>query len=116
MLARFGATRDPLVADRVAKTCLLLPKLGGDTKQLTALDDIAANSGGAPGYDSWFRDRQKAWRNIAMRISRRRLKSLDNRPEKLLVISAEATMDFYLAMTLQKLGRAKDAQDAMQRA
>jgi WD40 repeat protein/tRNA A-37 threonylcarbamoyl transferase component Bud32 len=115
MLARFGSTHDPLVADRVAKTCLLLPKLGGDIKQLATLDDIAANSGGAPGYDSWFTI-GKGLAEYRADDFKAALKSLEKRSEKLLVISAEATMDFYLAMTLQKLGRAKDAQDAMQRA
>jgi tetratricopeptide (TPR) repeat protein len=47
-LARFGATKDPFVAERVARNCLLLPVPGMDLSLVEKLADLAATAG--PGY------------------------------------------------------------------
>ena len=42
MLARFGATNDPVVAEHVAKACLLLPATGADLDAACQLANVAA--------------------------------------------------------------------------
>ena len=44
MLAKFGATKDPNVADRTAKDCLLLPHWGIDLTMVSKLADTAINA------------------------------------------------------------------------
>ncbi len=45
MLVRFGATKDPNYAQRIAKVCLLLPVTGEDLTRSSSLADSALSSG-----------------------------------------------------------------------
>ncbi len=48
MLARFGATDDPTIAERVAKACLLRPATGADLEAACRLADTAAAAAEKP--------------------------------------------------------------------
>jgi serine/threonine protein kinase len=54
MVVRFGATRDPLVADRLVKDCLILPWSGPEVARLSGLADMAVKEGSS----------HKAWRRF----------------------------------------------------
>ena len=54
MLARFGASKDPGVAERVSKACLLLPAAGADLEAACRLADIAAAEVDTSQYGAWF--------------------------------------------------------------
>jgi tetratricopeptide (TPR) repeat protein len=45
MLARFGATADPLTGERIAKACLLLPMTGEDLTTASRMADTAVTVG-----------------------------------------------------------------------
>jgi tetratricopeptide (TPR) repeat protein len=48
MLARFGTTQDPVVAERTAKACLLLPTSSAEVKAPAALAQRAVEKGAGP--------------------------------------------------------------------
>jgi serine/threonine protein kinase len=51
ILSEFGSTTDPIVAERMAKDCLILPPPAGSLNQLAKLADIAVAAG--PNDRSW---------------------------------------------------------------
>jgi tetratricopeptide (TPR) repeat protein len=55
MLQQFGATRDRFVADRTAKTCMLLSGATADLAQQLRLVDLVFAPGGDDGMLPWFR-------------------------------------------------------------
>jgi hypothetical protein len=54
MLQRFGETRDPVEAERTAKTCLLLPASGKDTDLACRLADRSVLLGKNDPAAHWF--------------------------------------------------------------
>jgi serine/threonine protein kinase len=50
-LSQFGATADPVVAERIARDCLMLPPRAANLARLAKLADIAVSAG--PTNDSW---------------------------------------------------------------
>jgi serine/threonine-protein kinase len=57
LLANFGTTTDPAVAERTARACLLLPATGNDLRQAVALADRAVDIGRVKNstYLSYYR-------------------------------------------------------------
>jgi tetratricopeptide (TPR) repeat protein len=53
-LARFGGTNDPVVAERMAKGCLILPVRGIDLKAVAHLADTAITEGQGHAYFPFF--------------------------------------------------------------
>jgi tetratricopeptide (TPR) repeat protein len=45
IIRRFGGTKDPLIADPMAKDCLILPSSGADLKAVATLADVAVTRG-----------------------------------------------------------------------
>ena len=54
LLARFGDTTDPQIAERTARACLLLPEEGEELRQAAALADRAAAAGPKHFLYSYF--------------------------------------------------------------
>jgi tetratricopeptide (TPR) repeat protein len=54
MLTRFGGTKDPSLAERTAKTCLLAPDASGALKRATELAEQAVTGTEHDGNYSWF--------------------------------------------------------------
>jgi tetratricopeptide (TPR) repeat protein len=54
MIAQFGGTKDPGVADNVVKCCLILPFSGVDLKAMGELADRAVTLGNQSEYLPWF--------------------------------------------------------------
>jgi serine/threonine-protein kinase len=57
LLANFGTTTDPSVAERTARACLLLPATGNELRQAVALADRAVDIGRVknPGWLGYYR-------------------------------------------------------------
>jgi len=56
IVAHFAGTNDPVVAERMAKECLILPDAGVDLSVVTALADTAVTKGqDMPGLLPWFK-------------------------------------------------------------
>jgi tetratricopeptide (TPR) repeat protein len=53
-LKQFGGTNDPVAAERVAKTCLLVPPSAEDLPRITALAETAVTRGKDQGAYNWF--------------------------------------------------------------
>jgi serine/threonine protein kinase len=51
VLRQFGATQDPMIAERMAKDCLLLPPLAADLETLGKMADVAVAAG--PTHTLW---------------------------------------------------------------
>ena len=54
MLERFGKTTDPVVAERTARACLLLPASGDELERAAALADRAVATGAKHRYFGYF--------------------------------------------------------------
>jgi tetratricopeptide (TPR) repeat protein len=54
MLKKFGQTANPLLAERIAKVCMLVPGVITDRKKVEGLADIAANAEATGIYRSWY--------------------------------------------------------------
>jgi serine/threonine-protein kinase len=54
LLARFGASTDPVIAERTGRACLLLPASGEDLQQAAALADRAEAAGPTHGFYGYF--------------------------------------------------------------
>jgi len=54
LLARFGDTTDPTIAERVSRACLLLPASGDELQRAAALSDRAIAAGPKHGYYGFF--------------------------------------------------------------
>jgi tetratricopeptide (TPR) repeat protein/tRNA A-37 threonylcarbamoyl transferase component Bud32 len=53
-LEQFGAATDPVVAERTAKVCLILPSSGADLERVTRLADLALSAGTNHWAITWF--------------------------------------------------------------
>jgi tetratricopeptide (TPR) repeat protein len=53
-LAQFGGTTDPVIAERIAKVCLLWPSSGVDLKASAALAETAVEVGNSNSVLAWF--------------------------------------------------------------
>ncbi|HWV99900.1 MAG TPA: protein kinase, partial [Candidatus Acidoferrum sp.] len=54
IIPRFGGARDPMIADQMAKDCLILPSSGADMHAVGALADVAVTRGTNYGSYSLF--------------------------------------------------------------
>ena len=55
MLDKYGDTQQDFIADRTAKTCLLIPGAGGDVGQLNKMMDLAVEHPTNRNFLPWFR-------------------------------------------------------------
>ena len=54
IVSQFSNTTDPLVADKMAKDCLILPSSGVDLKSVAALADVAVSRGSNTTFGDYF--------------------------------------------------------------
>jgi serine/threonine protein kinase/Flp pilus assembly protein TadD len=54
VLAHFGATPDPVIAERMAKDCLIIPMSGADLDTLAKMADLAVTAGKSHPYIPYF--------------------------------------------------------------
>ena len=108
LLARFGKTTDPTVAERTSRACLLSPKEGVDLVQASALADYALAKGAADESLPWFQ--------FAKGLSEYRRGRLDQ-ATLLLKQSAAAGVRveslLILAMIEQRKGQTREAQKTL---
>jgi tetratricopeptide (TPR) repeat protein len=115
MLERFGNTKDPDIAERTAKTCLLLPEVSADRKRLARLLDLASTQ--KPDHPGM------PWYQLAKGLAAYRAghfadalpwlkKSLANQAP----VYVQANAHFLLAMAQHRLGRAAAARATLARA
>jgi eukaryotic-like serine/threonine-protein kinase len=108
MLERFGDTKDQLVADRLGKTCLLLPSAGGDVERLNELIDRALSPGPESRNLRWFQmakgmaEYRAGHFEAAIDWLTRSRQAHDN-------LAALATIETFLAMANYRLGHESDA-------
>ena len=116
MLERFGATEDPMIAERTAKVCLLLPADADELKRLGALAERAVTNGAARGELPYFhlarglaeyrrgnRDAAEEWLGKAL--------SAKNASWNLTVPA-----HLILAMIQQRRGKSQEARESLARA
>ena len=110
LLARFGTTTDPCVAERTARACLLLPATEDELRQAVALAERAAAvdpskySGAYPYSCS-----PGAWRNTVRGGSIGRSPSMRGEAPKLIGPAARLV----LAMALHRSGQAAEARKTL---
>jgi tetratricopeptide (TPR) repeat protein len=114
MLDRFGATDDPMIAERTAKACLLAPA-PVDPGLVTALAERSVVRGADHAYIDYFR--------LARGMAEARLGDPARAAERLEQVRAaqgdsfrEAMAGFFLAIADQRLGRADEARAALRTA
>jgi WD40 repeat protein/tetratricopeptide (TPR) repeat protein len=112
MLARFGATDDPIIAERTAKACLLAPGHPVDPRTLVALAGRSVAAGANHGYIDYFR------LALAMAMARcgdpaLAIPELESVRDVRGDAYREALAGFFLAMAYQKVGRPADARAAL---
>jgi tetratricopeptide (TPR) repeat protein len=116
MLGRWGGTADPELAERTAKTCLLLPG-AADPQQLLSLTEGAVAKASTPDLLTWFRMAKSLslyrcgdYRGCAQLVELcKREQDRDNAPRT-------ATCDLLLAMSNQRLGESASAEAVLDRA
>jgi hypothetical protein len=54
LLARFGATNDPVIAERIVKTCMLAPDANVDLDRVIKLSERIVVGHESPRYYRWF--------------------------------------------------------------
>jgi tetratricopeptide (TPR) repeat protein len=116
MLARFGKTGDPVIAERTAKACLLLPGTAEDVAPAAALADRALRAGERHTFRPYF----ELSRALAD-YRRGRYRAAEKRLEELLAggqRSWDLTVPGLLvqAMARQRLGQAGPARQTLARA
>jgi tetratricopeptide (TPR) repeat protein len=115
MLKRFGDTDQPEVADRTAKTCLLLPDAVADIDRALKLADQAVTGTEKSGYFHWFLfgkglAEYRAGRHLeAVQWLERLTPNAGGEP-------LGATVFAVLAMAQHRMGRAEEAEAALARA
>jgi WD40 repeat protein/serine/threonine protein kinase/tetratricopeptide (TPR) repeat protein len=116
MLARFGRTDNPNVAERTAKTCLLIPDAVGDLAPVLELAGRAATGTEQHADYSWF----LLCRGMADYRAGRFADAID-RLDRCVALGGKAPYrdvlaHLLLAMAHQKQGRADEARKALERA
>jgi serine/threonine-protein kinase len=116
MLKRFGETDRPDIAERAAKTCLLLADAGVDRGQVYQLAERALARGTGHAYEKWFHlakgmadYRGGQFARAAAELQ----KSLSPGSEKPYL---DGTAYLFLAMAHHQLGHAEEAQQSMRKA
>jgi serine/threonine-protein kinase len=115
MLERFGATEDPLMAERTAKVCLLLPAEGDQLKRLVELAERAVTHGAGRAELSYF--------HLARGLAEYRRGNPDTAGEWLgKALSANDSWNLtvpahlILAMIQQQRGKPEEARESLARA
>ncbi len=54
LLQHFGDTKDPTIAERTSRACLLLPATGEELQKAAALADLAVNAGQKQPPNDWY--------------------------------------------------------------
>jgi serine/threonine protein kinase/Flp pilus assembly protein TadD len=121
-ITQFGSTQDPLIADRMAKACLILPSSGVDLSKLVQLTETAVTKGvGNPlfGYLECTRGlceyRQSHFENAVDWVR----KGINiGKPDEGLAVDSHVRVLAYvvLAMANFKLGQTNDASAALAKA
>jgi serine/threonine-protein kinase len=110
LLAQFGSTTDPAVAERTGRACLLLPAPQGETEQAAALTDRAVDSGRL-GHEFAF-----PYRLFAQGLARYRQGRFE---DAIRLMSGEAASvmgpspRLVLAMALYQQGHQEEAREAL---
>jgi tetratricopeptide (TPR) repeat protein len=116
MLEKFGGSESLEIADRTAKTCLLLPE-GGDPKLLLAMADRLLAKAGDEDLQAWL-NLLKALAQYRMGDDRgcldaaQKCKDFSGRT----YAARAAATDLLLAMASQRLGRPEEARAALEAA
>ncbi|HEY7154949.1 MAG TPA: protein kinase [Gemmataceae bacterium] len=117
MLQRFGSTRDPKIAERVAKACLLLPAKPEEQNQAARLAERAVRDGAKHPFRPWFEFAKGLadYRQGQFARAEQRLRSL------LASVGPEmwplyVQGHLVLAMTQQRLDQSSKAHDSLNRA
>jgi Tfp pilus assembly protein PilF len=104
LLARFGDTTDPIVAERTSRACLLLPWSGADLRRATALAERAAADTKSPNY---------VFSELAKGLAEYR----NDRPEQAIPLLREAApriaSRLVLAMALYRAGQKEEARQTL---
>jgi WD40 repeat protein/serine/threonine protein kinase/tetratricopeptide (TPR) repeat protein len=118
MLDRFGQTGDPIIADRVARNCLLTPDLADEAQRVMQLADRTIHgTKGHWGYGLFLQTKGLAEYRAGryeqavdwLRKSQPRLPYSD-------WTETRAVTSFFLAMAYHRLGRADEARAALAQA
>jgi tetratricopeptide (TPR) repeat protein len=116
MLTRFSQTKNPIIADRTAKTCLLLPDAVSDPRPVMKLADLAVTGGKKEGCYRWF----LLARGMAEYRDGRFAGALTWLDKSLAADSEwpplDATACLFLAMARHRLGQTDKARQALDRA
>jgi serine/threonine-protein kinase len=108
LLKRFGKTTDPVVAERTARACLLLPASDPEFKQAVALADRAVTLGKKHGYYPYF----MAAKALA-EYRRGRFQSALDWGQKAGARGIWVPTHLVLAMAHHKLGHAEQARQSL---
>jgi tetratricopeptide (TPR) repeat protein len=112
MLARFGPTADPILAERTAKACLLAPGPPVDPSLVTALAERSVTRGANHGYIDYFRF-ARAMAEARSGDPARAVPELESVRAVRGDRYREAMAGFSLALAYQKLGRPAAARAAL---
>jgi WD40 repeat protein/predicted Zn-dependent protease len=118
MLTRFGRTKDPYIADRTAKTCLLAPDAVGDLKPVAELAEQAVTGTEKDGDYRWLLlvrgladYRNGRFSSALTWIEKCLAADSERRP-----VSLDATAGLIAAMAQHRLGRPERASEALEKA
>jgi WD40 repeat protein/serine/threonine protein kinase/tetratricopeptide (TPR) repeat protein len=116
MLARFGRTRDPNVAERTAKTCLLVPHALTDLRPALELADLAVTGTQKHADYRWFllvkgmaEYRSGRFADAIVRLRKTVAEGGD-------ALYCDALARLFLAMAQQRLGQADEARKTLDKA
>jgi tetratricopeptide (TPR) repeat protein len=115
MLERFGATRNPMIAERTLRACLLLAGVSDDQKKLPALADLAVST--------QANEKPTEWASVVRGLAEYRAGRfeqaaawLDKIPPSSKYPALMASLGFVLAMTQQRAGREEAARASLEKA
>jgi tetratricopeptide (TPR) repeat protein len=115
MLRRFGDTQDPMIAERTAKLCLVLPPAGGDLDPALRLAEQAADRTERHGLYPHFLA-VKGFADCRAGRYRQSLDALRDSEQRLHHPLFKAQTILYRAMALHHLGRGEEAREVLGRA
>jgi hypothetical protein len=111
MVARFGHTTDPFVADRMAKDCLIHPAAGVDLKAVAVMAKVAVTEGKGSSYYHYFQccEAMAEYRlgNYSEALNWAKGSAAANYPD------TQAEANAIIALSQYKLGAVKAAQQAL---
>jgi tetratricopeptide (TPR) repeat protein len=121
MLARFSRTDDPMIAERTAKTCLLVPDAVGDIGPVLDLADRAVTGTEQINVYDWFLLARGMADYRAGRIANaidclNKVLSLNRETRYRSDWALPATAQLFLAMAHHRLGRVHEARHALNQA